>query len=141
MKTFILWLNENKTEKPLAIIIKGNPNRKQPKTPGNLYKKLKKYLQQKGYQVQYDQGEPHTTPNTNAQLWIGHSRGTDRLKFAPKHIKTIPIGSSLPNAINHPDDKIDIKPDEYDKLPDHIIHAHNSWHPSFKQKLDKIIGN
>lgn len=27
-------------------------------------------------------------PNTNAIMWIAHSRGADRLRFAPKHIIT-----------------------------------------------------
>ena len=139
MKTFKEWLVTEQKQKPLAIIIKGNPSRKQPNTPGNLYPKLKKYLQQKGFKVEFDEGKPHTTPNLKAQLWIGHSRGADRLKFAPKHITTISIGSSLPNSINHPDDKVDIKPDDYDKLPNNIIKAHNSWHSSFKEKLDKKI--
>lgn len=141
MLNFKEWSAQKNNKKPLAIIIKGNPNRKRPPKPGNLYQKIKKYLQQKGFEVQYDQGKPHTTPNTNAQLWIGHSRGAGRLKFAPKYIKTIAIGSSLPNSINHPKDKTNIKPNEYDNLPDHVIQAHNNWHPSFKDKLDKIIDN
>jgi hypothetical protein len=139
MLNFKEWIVRENKQKPLAIIIKGNPNRKQPKTPGNLYPKLKKYLQDQGFQVEFDEGKPHTTPNINAQLWIGHSRGAGRLKFAPKHIITISIGSSLPHSINHPDDKTNIKPDEYDKLPNHIIKAHNSWHNSFKEKLDRKI--
>ena len=139
MLNFKEWIVRENKQKPLAIIIKGNPNRKQPKSPGNLYPKLKKYLQEKGFQVEFDEGKPHTTPNINAQLWIGHSRGAGRLKFAPKHIITISIGSSLPNSINHPNDKTNIKPDEYDNLPNHIIKAHNSWHNSFKEKLDRKI--
>jgi hypothetical protein len=137
MKNFKQWLLSK--QKPLAVIIKGNPNRKQPKTPGNLYPKLKKYLQDQGFQVEFDEGKPHTIPNINAQLWIGHSRGAGRLKFAPKYITTISIGSSLPHSINHPKDKTNIKPDEYDKLSNHIIKAHNSWHNSFKEKLDRKI--
>ncbi len=41
MKTFKEWLVTEQKQKPLAIIIKGNPSRKQPNTPGNLYPKLK----------------------------------------------------------------------------------------------------
>ena len=62
------WLINEQKQKPLAIIIKGNPNRKQPHKPGNLYPKLKQYLQDKGFQVEFDEGKPHTTPNLKAAM-------------------------------------------------------------------------
>ena len=94
-------------QKPTAIIIKGNPeiiNRKQWRTIADyFYNELKELLEEIGYEVQFDAGEPYTEP-PQADLWIGHSRGADRLRFAPTNTKTIAIGSSLNNAVNHPDD-------------------------------------
>ena len=85
-----------------AVIIKGNPkfvenNRK----ADSFYKKLKTFLISLGYEVSLDKGEPYTEP-IKADLWIGHSRGVDRLRFAPKHTKVIALGIEV--GINHPKD-------------------------------------
>lgn len=96
---------KKKTEKTAreAVIIKGNPKF----VAGNkdaaaFYRVLQKYLEQKGYGVSYDEGKPHTVPKA-ADLWLGHSRGVDRLRFAPPTTKTISLGA--PNGINHSKDK------------------------------------
>ena len=95
-----------------AIIIKGNPEL----IVGNplaeeFYNKLKFFLEKLGYAVSFDPGEPYTTPAA-ADLWIGHSRGADRLRFAPPG--TVTIGIGVPETeepptfaiINHPDDTV-----------------------------------
>jgi hypothetical protein len=121
------------------VIIKGNPKWAQ-YAEKDLYPKLKAFLEKHGYTVDFDLGKPHTTPKGKAYAWIGHSRGADRLRFAPKHIKTIAIGSSLPDSINHPKDVTNLKsPEDFDKLPDHVKKAHNSWHNSFADKLLKQL--
>ena len=66
-----------------------------------------------GYSVSFDDGKPHTTPPI-ADLWIGHSRGCDRLQYAPKHTRTLAINGIHPvcstprgdclGEINNPDD-------------------------------------
>jgi len=72
--------------KPLAIIVKGNAERissaGMDKSANKFYDELKKTLEAKGYRVEFDDGLPNTVPNQKAALWVGHSRGIDRLKFA-----------------------------------------------------------
>ena len=52
------------------------------------YQDISKKLQAKGHTVELDPGEPYTLPNTKADVWLAHSRGVDRLQYAPKRIKT-----------------------------------------------------
>lgn len=107
-------------QKPKAVIITGNPKFiTSNKWADDFYNEIKNFLEALGYEVVFDPGEPHTTPPP-ADLWIGHSRGTDRLRFAPATTKIIALGSSLPGAINHPRDNTkdsfgpsDIIPNEY----------------------------
>ena len=85
-----------------AVIIRGNPKF----ITGNLaaekfYAKLQKHMEQQGYAVTQDAGEPHTVPAA-ANVWLGHSRGVDRFRFAPEGTRTIGLGA--PDGINHPDD-------------------------------------
>lgn len=112
-----------------AVIIKGNPARQGADTYGGIYEMLAKHLQNSGYDVSFDPGEPFTTP-PQADVWLGHSRGADRLRFATEAgvPLTIPIGSKLPGAVNHPDDQVDIEPDAYDALPAETRRAHNTLH-------------
>ena len=65
-----------------AVIIRGNPKF----ITGNLaaekfYAKLQKHMEQQGYAVTQDAGEPHTVPAA-ANVWLGHSRGVDRCRLA-----------------------------------------------------------
>ena len=84
-----------KQNKHLAIIIKGNP--KYIKIPqikplaNKFYNNIKLMLEQLGYIVKFDAGLPHTLPDINANVWIAHSRGIDRLQYAPKNIITIAL--------------------------------------------------
>ena len=85
-----------------AVISKGNPKF----VAGNpeadrFYHELKLFLEQLGYAVSFDAGEPYTSPMV-ADVWIGHSRGSDRLRFASAGTKTIAVG--ILGGINHPND-------------------------------------
>ena len=84
--------------KPLAIIIKGNPKylNKNKDIANNFYNNIKTMLEEKGYRVKFNNGEPYTQPE-NADLWVAHSRGIDRLKFANKNTKTIALQTKNEN--------------------------------------------
>jgi hypothetical protein len=91
------------------------------------YNKLQKILERKGYNVSRDPGEEYTTPPETDHAWIGHSRGTDRLRFAPDNVKTVALGAESlhPDSIHHPDDKFkgfDVVPgkEHYTLTPDMI---------------------
>jgi hypothetical protein len=85
-----------------AVIITGNPKFiiENPEAD-QFYATLAEILQEAGYRVSFDPGEPYTTPPP-ADVWVGHSRGVDRLRFAPEHTKTIAIGSRVAGSINNP---------------------------------------
>ncbi len=85
-----------------AIIIKGNSKFIEGNPLAEIfYQDIKKFLEGLGYQISFDSGEPYTTP-PKADLWIGHSRGSDRLRFAPEGTKTVALGTL--GGINHPED-------------------------------------
>lgn len=86
-----------------AVIIKGNPKF----IIGNLdadrfYDEVKHFLEDQGFSATFDLGESYSSP-VKADLWIGHSRGNDRLRFAPTGTKTIMLATL--GGINNPDDK------------------------------------
>jgi hypothetical protein len=96
-------ITEQVTSIPTAVIIKGNPaylagN----KSAHKFYTQLAKHVRDQGYSVSFDPGDERTMP-AKADLWIGHSRGADRLQYAPKGVKTIALGAN--GGINHPLDK------------------------------------
>ena len=62
---------------------------------------LKDFLTSLGYEISFDVGEPYTQPE-EADVWVGHSRGSDRLRFASENTKTIALG--IEGGINHPKD-------------------------------------
>lgn len=84
-----------KGDRPIAVIIKGNPryleDPKVSKQARAFYKEIKEILVERGYKVKTNAGEEFTTPDENAAVWIGHSRGIDRLQYAPKGVKTIEL--------------------------------------------------
>ena len=54
-----------------------------------------------------DPGLPLTIPDKTAHIWIGHSRGTDRFKWADKKTQLLGLGtekSSTYKVVNHPHD-------------------------------------
>ncbi|MDO8424955.1 MAG: hypothetical protein Q7T01_00340 [bacterium] len=93
-----------------AIIITGNPalitNNSRAEI---LYAELAALLEALGFTVTLDAGAPQTVPPA-ADCWVGHSRGADRLQFAPPD--TIVIGIGVPQVVggnpfpvvNHPQD-------------------------------------
>lgn len=82
-------------KKPLAIIIKGNPKylRQLKIRPlaAKFYEEIEQMLRDKGYEVEFDAGAPYTAPKMYADVWIGHSRGIDRLRFAKRSTRTIAL--------------------------------------------------
>lgn len=93
-----------------AVIIKGNPKfiKLYKDESKNFYDNISEFLELRGYKVEYDSGEEYTTPPI-ADLWIGHSRGISRLRFAPEEVKTIGLGGKSLKSdnfkiINHPID-------------------------------------
>jgi hypothetical protein len=85
----------HETERPLAVIVKGNPkylrNPKVQPMADAFYAEIKQLLIDKGFRVALDPGKPYTAPNENAKVWIAHSRGIDRLRFAPQTVRTIAL--------------------------------------------------
>ena len=81
--------------KPKAVIVKGN--QKYIEHPSikpladRFYSEIKTILESKGYEVSFDAGDDHTVPDETAAVWIGHSRGIDRLRFANPDIRTIKL--------------------------------------------------
>ena len=79
----------------LAIIIKGNPkylrNHKVKPMAIKFYAEIEKILEDKGYVVEFDAGLPYTLPKVFAAVWVAHSRGIDRLEYAPNGVKTIAL--------------------------------------------------
>jgi len=93
--------------KPTAVIIKGNPKFiKDNPVADDFYSSMKDYLEDIGYSVSMDPGKPYTSPET-ADLWVGHSRGIDRLRFAPDGVSTV-------KADNYQDWDMD-NPNDYDE--------------------------
>lgn len=127
----------NKTALPVsskAIIIKGNPAY----IDGNpdadkFYKEIEVYLKKKGFDVSYDAGEPYTSPE-EADVWIGHSRGVDRLQFAPEGTAVVALGApNYPGVINHPKDEPEVgkEPSKY----------HYIFTDEMKSAIDDAIGD
>jgi 8-oxo-dGTP pyrophosphatase MutT (NUDIX family) len=86
-----------------AVVITGNPDF----ISGNpaarkFYSELAELLKQRKYEVEFDAGKDHTTPD-GGDVWIGHSRGADRLQYAPEGVETIALGA--PGGLNHGRDK------------------------------------
>jgi hypothetical protein len=94
-----------------AVIIHGNPKfveGKDKTLADAFYAELQRLLEKHGYEVSHDPGKPYTAPK-KATIWIGHSRGADRLRFAPPDTKKIAIGTPDPDPdwiyISHPKDE------------------------------------
>jgi len=90
------------SRKPHAVIIKGNPKYiSNNPDADSFYGDVKQHLEQLGYRVSFDAGKPFTSP-PSADLWVGHSRGADRLRFAPEGTRTVAL--SVPGGVSHPED-------------------------------------
>jgi hypothetical protein len=120
---FIIAALEGREEsqKPTAIIVKGNPkylkNEKVKPLAQALYSEIQRILEAKGYTVEYDEGKEYTQPRDGAQVWIGHSRGVDRLRFAAKGVKVIAL-QTLDHAKTYKsNDEQGLDPDHYKLSP------------------------
>jgi hypothetical protein len=127
---------DSPTEGLTAVIIKGNPD--YISGHNDFYEDIKSFLVglRPGYEVSFDAGAPMTTP-PKADLWIGHSRGSDRLEGAvPEYAKAVlaigvpdPANQPFP-AINHPNDR-----PEVGKVPDE---SHFVFTVEMKNKIKEI---
>lgn len=114
-----------------AVIVKGNPKFVENNPVADkFYNELADFIISLGYEVSFDAGEPYTQP-PEADLWIGHSRGVDRLRFAPENTKTIALG--VEGGINHPQD-ISLMPGQ---IPDEF---HYILSEEMKNEIKKILG-
>ena len=123
-----------------AVIIRGNHDRP---VPGGIriYRPLERALQRRGWDVVYDEGRPYTSPPKEADAWIGYSRGADRLRFAPKGVKTVAIGAPTPSAINHKKDaSVSVDPEEFDRLPKYVRRAHGTANREMVRRVLKQLG-
>jgi hypothetical protein len=91
-----LWdcLRMDKVASKSAVIITGNPKYIHGKDKDNYakyYNDIENTLKGVGYtDITRDPGNEYTEPR-KANLWVGHSRGVDRLRFAPKGTKTLKV--------------------------------------------------
>lgn len=93
--------------KQTAVIITGNPKFIAENTEAeSFYDQIQRHLENHGFRVSRDPGNDFTEPPA-ADLWVGHSRGEGRLRFAPSGTRTVAIGVDVPGAVNHPDDVLD----------------------------------
>jgi len=80
-----------------VALIKGNPKHiKDNPNATSFYEQLEGLLQEQGYDVTMDDGEPFTQPGEGHSAWIGHSRGGDRLRFAPEGVSTLRLDDYEP---------------------------------------------
>jgi len=82
-----------------AVIIRSKHEHKKSE---DFYQSIRKLLESEGFDVQFDDGEPNTVPN-EAELWVGHSTGARRLRFAPDDTHTVALGTK--QGISHPMDR------------------------------------
>lgn len=83
-----------------AVLITGNPiylNSQRFKTKAvAFYGEITDLLKSRGYCVKEDAGLDYTVPS-DADLWIAHSRGMDRLRWAPPATVVVRIDDYLPH--------------------------------------------
>jgi hypothetical protein len=83
-------ISKSAAEIPEVFIIKGNPAamKGKEKAYDAFYQQVADLAAQHGRSVAYDEGLPKTVP-PGGKIWIGHSRGADRLRFAPEGVETL----------------------------------------------------
>ncbi len=92
----------SRENRPTAVIITGNPKFIHNNPDAHrFYNEIKDHLEQSGHEVSFDAGEPHTSPK-RADLWVAHSRGSSRLRYAPEGTRTVLFGSA--GGLTHPQD-------------------------------------
>ena len=90
----------------LVIVLKGNPCYvdNEPLAT-NFYNNIRYYLMFLGCDPIVLPGTPGTRPDRThpeARLWIGHSMGTERLRFAGRGVMKLMLG--VPEGMHHPKD-------------------------------------
>jgi hypothetical protein len=130
-----------------AVIIKGNPYYTKYGRDADKYKKYYKdiasLLREAGYtDISYDDGEPGTEPR-KADLWLGHSRGADRLRFAPKGTKTLKIDDYEEGGENYSDLLLDkmhrLGYNTIGEFPVEQRPEPGAWHYTITQRLIDAI--
>ena len=120
-------------KKKTVVIIKGNV--KYASEAEFFYSDLCNFLTTLKLQVSFDDGVEYTSP-PKADIWIGYSRGIDRLRFASKKTQTIAIGGEWESAINHPQDNTVFSDQLSPVIP-------NKYHfilsEEMKKKLKKLV--
>jgi hypothetical protein len=115
-------------QKPIAVIVTGNPkyleNEKVKSLADKFYNEIEVILKDKGYEVVRDSGKEYTEPTHTAKVWIGHSRGIDRLRFAPDDITTIPLQTNDYKKEYKSNDERGLSKEHYE-LSDNDIQALN----------------
>lgn len=105
-----------------AIIIKGNPKYINGSDIANqFYDDLKELVTHFGFLVSFDKGEPYTSPSEEADLWIGHSRGADRLSYAPSHIETIFVDQFQDWQADGPLPEGELPPKEHYEITEELV--------------------
>jgi len=90
-----------------AIIIKGNPKYINNDLARKYYKDIETFLKQNGVSVvEFNDGEAFTIPKLDADIYIAHSRGTDRYEHMPKDKKEVFLKFGVIGGIIDP---IDLK--------------------------------
>lgn len=120
-----------------AVIIEGNRNRgyNSDGVLDEFYESVEGHLESLGFSVTRDPGLPYTIPPV-ADVWIGHSRGGDRLRFAPEGTFTIALGSKRADAdviINHPLDT-DLSVEDGVSNPFHVVYSLD-----MKQRVEQAL--
>ena len=102
---------DKKEETPLAnnvlkaIIIKGNPKYINNDLARKYYKDIHTFLIKHGVtQVEFDNGDDHTVPSLDADLYIAHSRGCSRYNFMPKQKQNVFLKLGVPDGVIDPVD-------------------------------------
>lgn len=96
---------------PHVYIITGNPevDTEHSDNYASYYNEIANFIRDLGFKVAFDKGEAFTTPPSGAQFWIGHSRGSDRLRFGKEeNVDTLSLDEYEPTRKKQ--DR------EYDKL-------------------------
>jgi 2'-5' RNA ligase/ribosomal protein S18 acetylase RimI-like enzyme len=133
-------------QKPTAVIITGDPSIVKGKhIAENFYSELAGFLESLGFEVSTDPGRPHTSPSP-ADLWVGHSRGADRLQFAPEETAVLGIGVPTSDdkthfkVVNNPDDPLAKREFDHGRLAA-WSDAHYELTEDMKDEIRKFVEN
>lgn len=96
----------NEAEVKQVVILKGNPAYVENNNwASDFYIELEMFLMELGCDVITLPGTPGIRPDRthpDAKLWVGHSMGTERLRFAGPGVRTVML--SVPEGFHHPED-------------------------------------